>query len=1406
MKSQDNKLITGLKSVTSLVFSMWRKRRVFGGKNRPIDSNNLDNPDIFVNEKKSYLNQVFLFLCFLLIVGLVIQTSPVGLAVAQTSISKSTTADWNLGTLTNITTTGNEMKITPRSPWYNTDYSYRRKITFNNSAQAENLQNFPVMVKATNAALSWLSKIREDLYDVVFVDADDTTLLDFEWEKKDRTGESIAWAKVPQIDASSTTDFIYMYYGYASGTDLSDSAGVWSNGYVGVWHLSETSGQHADSTQYGNVSTTVAVSAQGTTGKIGGADDFNGTSNYILIPSSASLQLSANFTISLWAYRDTNKNNYERLVSKSDSQTFDYYAQIDPNTYSNRVAGGYYNTSGSAQGNDAIANGTQIPTGAWSYLGARLSGTTLNSIYNGALERTKTVVGTPRTSTREFLIGKLIDYNFDGKIDEVRISNTDRSTAWLAAEYANQNTPETFNPIGTEEGYYPTTASYYSPTSTAGGSGIIDTMWNGGWGTPNGFTSNVTIPANTSITYQIRSSAVGGSDDGNWTAWADLGTASSTGIFSVVNAAMPNITLGANRYLQVKAAFSTTDGLNTPILSNYTIYYLADVDPPTNPTTTTASKGGSPVTSGTWLNTAGDVNFTFSGAADAESGVAGYYTYFGTSATGDPSTYQAHVAPPGGNQTFTGTAATGNYYYFRVKTKDNSNNVSAAATLFEVGCDTAPPIRPASITADPAGYTTTNSFTFTWPDGSDSGGSGLKWYEYKRAEVDVGWSHTANPTVKTVSGITAYHEGVNEFYVRSVDNASSPSTNYAQVTYYWSGAAPPKPTNLAVAPPAGISNSFTISWDKPAQGPGESPIVGYYYSFNEPPSATNTTYVASTAAHISVGPDAFATQQGDNTVYVVSKNEAGLNSFLPEYYASATFSCQTSAPPIPTSFSAYDSSNKATQTWAITLQWAAGAGQDPATFDHYIIDRSTNGTDFSQIATSTVTSHIDTSGLNDSTTYYYRLKAVDNAGKQSAASSILSLKPSGKYATPPAYIAGPEVTNLKYSEATIKWTTDRTSTTFVRYSVNRDDLKESKGTLDMATNHEITLPGLSGGTTYYYQTQSVDLNRTYSLESAYSIIYSFVTPSTPSISNVSVSNISLDSANISWETTTVTTSKLKYGENTGYGKEVNDISTTSSTKHETKISGLNHSTSYHFKIYATDTDGKELISDDYSFETLPMPIITAAKVARIPDRPTQAVKVIFESNVPISTVVSYSAPDVKQKEESKSKLETTHEVELTDLMDNAKYTITVSGRDQFGNEATGDPLTYETPFDTRAPKISNIQTESSNNVNLGNVDKSQIAVSWQTDEPASSQVLYGTGIGGDYTNKSTEDKTYKTDHLVIISDLTPSTAYHLQVVSADKSNNISKSENVIVVSPEVVKSPLQLILQTIRKAFGWIKL
>ena len=102
------------------------------------------------------------------------------------------------------------------APQNSDSYSYRRKISFDNSAQAENLVNFPVDVKANNSSLAWSSLIQADMDDVIFVDADDTTPLSFEWETKVPAGDSIAWVKVPQVNASSSADYVYMYYGNPS--------------------------------------------------------------------------------------------------------------------------------------------------------------------------------------------------------------------------------------------------------------------------------------------------------------------------------------------------------------------------------------------------------------------------------------------------------------------------------------------------------------------------------------------------------------------------------------------------------------------------------------------------------------------------------------------------------------------------------------------------------------------------------------------------------------------------------------------------------------------------------------------------------------------------------------------------------------------------------------------------------------------------------------------------------------------------------------------------------------------------------------------------------------------------------------------------------------------------------------
>ncbi|MCX6811713.1 MAG: hypothetical protein NT039_03425, partial [Candidatus Berkelbacteria bacterium] len=102
-------------------------------------------------------------------------------AKAASPWSIDTQAEWNTGSYTNTdATAGGNLELTSQPTWYNSTaptfydsaYTYRRKITFANSAYAENLTDFPVMLKLDNASLAWLGKIQSDLDDVIFKDAD----------------------------------------------------------------------------------------------------------------------------------------------------------------------------------------------------------------------------------------------------------------------------------------------------------------------------------------------------------------------------------------------------------------------------------------------------------------------------------------------------------------------------------------------------------------------------------------------------------------------------------------------------------------------------------------------------------------------------------------------------------------------------------------------------------------------------------------------------------------------------------------------------------------------------------------------------------------------------------------------------------------------------------------------------------------------------------------------------------------------------------------------------------------------------------------------------------------------------------------------------------------------------------
>lgn len=67
--------------------------------------------------------------------------------------------------------------------WWNTSWRAKRKITFNNSAQSQNLTSFPVLVKLDASRIDH-ARTQNAGEDLRFVDADDATVLDREIEEE----------------------------------------------------------------------------------------------------------------------------------------------------------------------------------------------------------------------------------------------------------------------------------------------------------------------------------------------------------------------------------------------------------------------------------------------------------------------------------------------------------------------------------------------------------------------------------------------------------------------------------------------------------------------------------------------------------------------------------------------------------------------------------------------------------------------------------------------------------------------------------------------------------------------------------------------------------------------------------------------------------------------------------------------------------------------------------------------------------------------------------------------------------------------------------------------------------------------------------------------------------------------
>ena len=330
-------------------------------------------------------------------------------------------------------------------------FGYRKSITVQSGQVSSGPHtNFPMLVSFTDPKLKTVAyggyvasynATNNDPQDIIFRALDTTTCgptappctLDHEIEKYTAsTGELVAWVRVPSINNGTV---IYMYYGNSSiSSSTAKPTGVWDANYTGVWHFKEGSGTTAaDPTGHVNMS---LQNVTWVTGEIDGSLQFAGTD-----ASWGSLGNNYNFgtgpfTASVWV---KGGGAGQGILVK------DNWAGTSNGFYLYKTAASpYYYAYWNGTATIFVASAD----GGWHLLTVVRSGTGSNqaSVYADGSLVSNFTESRNLSNAITFWVANTNSsgYSFSGSLDEIRISNSVRSSYWIQTEYNNQSSPATF--------------------------------------------------------------------------------------------------------------------------------------------------------------------------------------------------------------------------------------------------------------------------------------------------------------------------------------------------------------------------------------------------------------------------------------------------------------------------------------------------------------------------------------------------------------------------------------------------------------------------------------------------------------------------------------------------------------------------------------------------------------------------------------------------------------------------------------------------------------------------------------------------------------------------------------------------------------------------------------------------
>ena len=212
-------------------------------------------------------------------------------------------------------------------------------------------------------------------------------------------------------------------------------AGAAPAGLVAAYNFDEGTGSTTltDRSGTGNTGTLINGPTWITTGKYGGALQFDGTNDRINIPDANSLDLTSGMTIEAWVY-PTAGTAQKTILEKQVSGSVSYGMVHNPS----RVPEGGVATSAGVQ---VVSGNSPLALSTWTHVAITYDSTTVRLYVNGIQVATRATSGPIVPTTGPLSIGgntiRPAEW-FTGRIDDVRVYNRALSAAEITTD---QNTP-----------------------------------------------------------------------------------------------------------------------------------------------------------------------------------------------------------------------------------------------------------------------------------------------------------------------------------------------------------------------------------------------------------------------------------------------------------------------------------------------------------------------------------------------------------------------------------------------------------------------------------------------------------------------------------------------------------------------------------------------------------------------------------------------------------------------------------------------------------------------------------------------------------------------------------------------------------------------------------------------------